>query len=82
MLVTKMIIRITLGGPDDIEPLQEIECGFSKLDAYGKQFYVDGFFGMSQKYGNWDDAMDDIARRHGFAYVNDNIDINFGYIVS
>ena len=69
MLITKMIIRITKGR-NDIEPTQVIECGFSKVDALGKQYYVDGFFGMSQKYGSWDDALEDTARRCGFTFVN------------
>ena len=73
MLITKMIIRITKGRAD-IDSIQVVECGFSKVDEYGKQYYVDGFFGMSQKYGNWDDAMDDTARRCGFTFVHDNDD--------
>ena len=66
MIISKRKIRITntwLG----TEPVREevIECGH-----WGKQYYVDGFFGeYHRKYASWDDAMDDIAKRHGFTFV-------------
>ena len=71
MIISKMTIRITNTwlGSEDIESLQEIECGFSKTQTLGKQYYVDGFFGVSQGYASLNDAMDDIARRHGFTFV-------------
>ena len=73
MLITKISIRILTSDfnwLDDIEPIQVVECGFSKVDDYGQQYYVDGFFGMSKKYASWDDAMEDTARRCGFTFVN------------
>ena len=70
MIKSKRKIRITNTWVG-IEPVREevIEYGYWHPAELGKQYYVDGFFGMSQKYASWDDAMEDTARRHGFTFV-------------
>ena len=48
--------------------VQEIRCTYYGLEAEGKQYAISGWFGRSQRHGDWYSALRAMARQHNFSY--------------
>ena len=53
---------------ESIDEIQVIQCHYFEHEDNRKQYSIEGWFGYSQAYANWDDALRDIAHRHSFKY--------------